>query len=128
MHLITWSGVAAVALATALTGMTPAGAAPKDGFVDVGEFGLYYAQGSTGTVLDLLVDDSDFSNDNFPGTTVGANNNTASYRNRDTFWWHVYTGAGYTGSHGCLAAGYVGNASPAFHNTITSAEYQSFGC
>jgi hypothetical protein len=72
--------------------------------------------------------DSNFSGDVFPGTSISANNNTESYRNRDSFWWHVFTGSSYTGSHGCLPAGYVGNASATFKNTISSAYYSSSSC
>ena len=119
--------VAAVVATIAVAG--PAAAATgKNGVVESGEFGLYLGPGSSGIVFDLLVSDSNFSGDVFPGTSISANNNTESYRNRDSFWWHVMTGSSYTGSHGCVPAGFVGNASATFKNTISSAYYSSNGC
>ncbi|CCH32709.1 peptidase inhibitor family I36 protein [Actinosynnema sp. NPDC047251] len=120
------------AVLAAVLGLTmaagPAGAAGKNGSLESGEFGLYYLTGQSGWVFDLYVSDSNFADDNFPGTGVSADNNTESYRNRDSFWWHVFTGAGYTGSHGCLSPGYVGNASATYKNTISSAYYSSSSC
>lgn len=118
---------AAAASTTALA--APASAATgKNGVLESGEFGLYYLRGSSGTVFDLLVSDSDFSNDVFPTTGVRANDNTESYRNRDVYWWHVFTDAGYSGAHGCLPSGYVGDASSTFFNTISSAYFSSSSC
>lgn len=111
-----------------LISTTPASATAKNGVVELGEFGLYLNTGSTGTVFDLYLDDDDFSNDVFPGTSISADNNTESYRNRDAYWWHVWTGANYTGSHGCLQSGYVGDASPTFKDTISSAMFSSSSC
>lgn len=118
--LIALVGVVAVA--------TPASATEKNGVVESGEFGLYFVQGSSGLVFDLFLSDSDFRNDVFPGTSIPADNNTESYRNRDSFWWHVFTGVGNTGSHGCLPPGFVGNASATFRNTISSAFFSSSSC
>lgn len=116
------------AVLSLLISTTPASAVGKDGVVESGEFGLYYLQGSSGLVFDLFVSDSDFRDDVFPGTSISADNNTESYRNRDSFWWHVFTGVGYTGSHGCLPSGHVGNASATYRNTISSAYYSSSSC
>ena len=119
------AGVLAAALAVA----SPAQAATgKNGVLETGEFGLYYLTGSSGLVFDLYVSDSDFSNDVFPGTSIGANDNTESYRNRDSYWWHVFTNAGYAGAHGCIPSGYVGNASSTFKDTISSAYFSSSSC
>lgn len=127
------AGTAVVMLTAALVALigttTPASAATgKNGVLESGEFGLYFLQNQGSYVFDLFVSDDNFSNDVFPGTGITADNNTESYRNRDTFWWHVFTGAGYTGSHGCLPSGHVGNASGTFTNTITSAYYSSSSC
>lgn len=111
-----------------MVGTGTASAAGKNGVVESGEFGLYYVQGSSGLVFDLFVSDDDFRNDVFPGTSIPADNNTESYRNRDSFWWHVFTGYGYTGSHGCLPPGHVGNASATYRNTISSAYFSSSSC
>jgi hypothetical protein len=120
---------AAGAMAASLALAAPASAATgKNGVVEAGEFGLYYVTGSSGLVFDLYTSDSNFSNDVFPGTSIPANDNTESYRNRDTYWWHVFTNAGYGGSHGCLPAGYVGNTSPTYTNTISSAYFSSSSC
>ncbi|MFE9769968.1 peptidase inhibitor family I36 protein [Streptomyces sp. NPDC005808] len=119
------TGVALAALGTA--GIATAGSASaatgKNGVVEVGEFGLYYVTGSSGTVFDLFVSDTNFSGDVFPGTSISANDNTESYRNRDSLTWYVYTNAGAGGSEGWLDPGYVGNASTTFKNKISSAYY-----
>jgi len=79
-------------------------------------------------IADLFVSDDNFADDVFPGSTISADNNTESYWNDDSFWWHVFTGANYTGSHGCLPPDYRGNASATFKNTISSAYYSSSSC
>jgi len=106
----------------------PANATGKNGVVESGEFGLYYLQNRGGPVFDLFVSDSNFADDVFPGTGISADNNTESYWNNDSFYWHVFTGAGYTGSHGCLPPGWIGNASATYKNTISSAYYSSSSC
>jgi hypothetical protein len=118
----------AMAVIGIMISTSTASASEKDGVVDSGEFGLYFVQGSSGLVFDLFLSDGDFRNDVFPGTSISADNNTESYRNRDSFWWHVYTGVGGTGSHGCLPPGHVGNASATFRNTISSAYFSSSSC
>jgi peptidase inhibitor family I36 len=120
------AGVAALLVVVGLA--SPADATQKNGVLELGEFGLYLGTGSTGTVFDLYFSDSDFNNDVFPGTSIPAANNTESYRNRDTLWWHVFTESGYTGSHGCLPAGWVGDASATYKNNIESAYFSSSGC
>jgi hypothetical protein len=126
----TLAGLAAggALVAGALIAGAPADAAGKNGSCESGEFCLYYLQNQGGYVFDLYVSDTDFSNDVFPGTSISANDNTESYRNRDSYYWHVFTNANYGGSHGCLPAGYVGNASATFKNTISSAYLSSSGC
>ena len=131
MRLFKWSALLAalVSIVMALAMATPASAATgKNGVVESGEFGLYWLTGSSGLVFDLFLSDADFSNDVFPGTSINANDNTESYRNRDVYWWHVFTNANYGGSHGCLPAGWVGNASATFFNTISSAYYSTASC
>lgn len=100
---------------------SPAQATEHNGVVEAGELGLYYTQGSGGLVFDMYNDDLNLSGNVFPGTTISANNNTESYRNRDSNSWDVYTGASWTGAHGCLPQGWVGNASTTFKNNIDSA-------
>ncbi|WP_338697482.1 hypothetical protein V2W30_16920 [Streptomyces sp. Q6] len=131
-------GRRAATLALAVTALTGAGLAtagsafavyaPKDGYLDGGEFGLYYNSDQGGCVFDLYSSDTNFSGDYFKafvgscnGQGQSTNNNTASYHNNDTYRWYVYTGSDATGSEGNLPAGYVGNASSTFKNTITSA-------
>jgi hypothetical protein len=128
-HIVAVPAVVAVALAAVLATTSPAAAATgKNGVVEEGEFGLYSLQNQQSWVLDLFVEDANFADDVFPGTTISADNNTESYWNRDSFWWHVFTGAGYGGAHGCLPPGYVGNASATFKNTISSAYYSPDSC
>ena len=111
-----------------LASTTPASATEKNGVLELGEFGLYLGTGSTGTVFDLYFSDADFSNDVFPGTTISADNNTESYRNRDVYNWYIWTGASYTGSQGCVAPSGVGDLSPTFKDTISSAYFSSTSC
>lgn len=112
-------GIASAGSAEAATG--------KNGNLESGEFGLYYAPDRGVPVFDLYVSDEDFSNDYFPNTTIRANDNTASYWNRDTFTWYVYTNAYHTGSKGWLDPGYIGNASSTFRNKISSAYWYDAG-
>ena len=127
--LIVTAALAVTAVAAVLATATPASAAThKNGVVEAGEFGLFYLQNQGGYAFDLFIDDDNFADDVFPGTGISADNNTESYWNRDISWWHVWTGASYSGSHGCLPAGHSGNASATFKNTISSAYYSSSSC
>ncbi|MET8698504.1 peptidase inhibitor family I36 protein [Kitasatospora sp. NPDC004723] len=113
--------------ALSLTGLAAAGsasAAGKDGGLAPGEFGLFYNQNQAGYIFDLADSDVNFSNDVFPGTSVGANDNTESYWNRDTRRWDVYTDADGKGIQGWLPAGQSGNASANFKNQISSAYWR----
>lgn len=102
----------------------PASAAtPKNGVVEVGELGLYYLSNYGTPVLDLYVSDPDFSNDNFPGTTIPADNNTESVWNRDTYTWWVCTGYNYGGSCGFVSPGGYGNLNATYKNTVSSAYF-----
>ncbi|MGW8768473.1 hypothetical protein ACWGN5_39035 [Streptomyces sp. NPDC055815] len=120
---VTLVALGAGALATAGT----ASAAGKNGGLESGEFGLYYNSDQGGAVWDLFVEDTDFWGDRFPGPGNGTyelvNDNTASYNNRDSNRWWVYTDAGAGGYEGSLPAGYIGNASATFKNQISSAYY-----
>ncbi|MFY1586546.1 peptidase inhibitor family I36 protein [Micromonospora sp. WMMD734] len=124
--------IALVAIATAgvaaLSLGAPAQATGKNGVLESGEFGLYYSPNQQGPVFDLYVSDSNFADDSFPGTGIPVNDNTASYHNRDTFYWWVYTAANYGGNSGCLSPGYRGNASTEFRNKISSARYLPYSC
>jgi peptidase inhibitor family I36 len=119
-------GVAAGAVLAVLVGggVATAGAADAahlDGTLQSGEFGLYYSPNQAGPVFDLLTSDSDFSNNDFPNTGTHANDNTASYRNRDSVTWFVYTARNAGGSEGWIDPGVSSNASATFRNKISSA-------
>ncbi|MEU8503708.1 hypothetical protein AB0C40_03055 [Streptomyces brevispora] len=120
------TALAGAGLATA--GNAFAEYAPKDGYLDGGEFGLYYNSNTAGCVFDLYSGDSNFYGDTFrpyvgscSGQGQSTNDNTASYHNNDTYRWYVYTNSDAGGSEGNLPAGYIGNASATFKNTISSA-------
>ncbi|KQX59561.1 MULTISPECIES: peptidase inhibitor family I36 protein [unclassified Streptomyces] len=126
--------LAGVALAaTAMAGISLAAAPgawaqPDDGILEAGEFGLYYNSGQSGCVFDLFNYDTNFSGDTFwrvSGTCTGygqtTNDNTASYYNRDSGTWWVYTDANADGAEGTLPAGYKGTATDTFKNKISSA-------
>ncbi|MBD0707171.1 MULTISPECIES: peptidase inhibitor family I36 protein [unclassified Streptomyces] len=121
--------VTALALAAlgggALATAGSASATEKNGYLEYGEFGLYYSPDRGGAVFDLVLSDPDFSNDWFPGPGNGAgqsaNDNTASYWNNDAYTWLVYTDAGRGGIQGSLPPGHIGNASGDFRNKISSA-------
>ncbi|MFC8226877.1 peptidase inhibitor family I36 protein [Streptomyces sp. NPDC057287] len=115
--------VAAGSLATA----GPSYAAGKDGTLSAGEMGIFYNSDRGGAVFDLpsYSQDSDLANDYFKGSANGAGqrveNNTASYWNRTSDnSLLVYTGKNFSGTSGYIPAGYIGNATPAFKNTISS--------
>jgi hypothetical protein len=107
---------------------SPAGATEKNGVLELGELGLYLNTGSTGTVFDLYFSDSNFNGEYFPGTSIPVANNTESWRNRDTYWWHVFTDANYNGSQICLQSGTSGDFSTTYADNIESAYFSSTGC
>ncbi|MBD0707170.1 MULTISPECIES: peptidase inhibitor family I36 protein [unclassified Streptomyces] len=126
--------VAVTALALAALGggaLATAGSASaathKNGYLETGEFGLYYSPDRGGAVFDLYTEDQDFSDDWFHGPGAGtgqsANDNTASYWNNDTYTWRVYTDANRGGVEGSLPPGHIGNASANFRNQISSAYF-----
>jgi len=108
----------------------PAAAADQDdGILEAGEFGLYYNSSRGGCVFDLLAGDNDFTNNDFkdrptyvncPGEGQTVNDNTASYWNRDTTTWYVYTDTFHEGTRGDIPAGHIGDASSTFKNEISS--------
>jgi hypothetical protein len=124
--------IAVTASAAAVLGMaataTPASAVGKNGVLESGELGLYFLSGFRPPIFDLFLSDSNFADDVFPGTGIGADNNTESARNNDTFTWHVHTGANFTGSDGCMPPGLAGDFIPAFKNTVSSARFTSTPC
>ncbi|MFE2555119.1 hypothetical protein ACFXGT_03655 [Streptomyces sp. NPDC059352] len=101
-----------------------ANAAGKDGWLTSGEFGLFCMTAQQNSVFDLYVSDGDFSNDYFVGSQSCSghttNDYTESYLNLDSFEWSVHTDAGGGGSDGYIPAGYRGDASSTFKNTISS--------
>lgn len=117
--------VGAVLLATAGSSV----AEEKNGYLDDGEFGLYYNSNSGGCVFDLYASDWNFTYDLFKGPLGCAglnrvtNDDTASYRNRDVYTWKVGTDPNLGGLVGGLPPGYVGNASANFKNKISSATF-----
>lgn len=102
---------------------------PKNGYLETSEFGLYYNSYQGGCVFDLMASDWNFYNDLFIGPEGCAgrnrvtNDDTASYRNRDTYTWKVGTDPNLAGLVGALPPGYVGNASINFKNKISSATF-----
>ncbi|MFD4372614.1 hypothetical protein [Streptomyces sp. NPDC058486] len=102
-----------------------ANAAGKDGWLTSGEFGLFCFQAQANSVFDLFTHDENFSNDYFKGSQSCAghttNDWTESYLNRDTYEWSVHTNAEGFGSDGYIPAGYRGDATSTFKNSISSA-------
>ncbi|MFF0423175.1 hypothetical protein [Streptomyces sp. NPDC004520] len=127
--------VATTAIALAALGLGAlatagsASATERNGYLEGGEFGLYYNSGPAGAVWDLYYEDPDFSagNQRFPGPGNGTgelvNDNTAGYNNRDSVRWWVYTDAYAGGDEGSLPAGYIGTSTATFKNRISSAYY-----
>lgn len=117
------------ALLLAATG-TAAAATEKNGYLEASEFGLYYNSNSGGCVFDLFGSDWNFVNDYFTGPwgCAGAggliDDDTASYKNRDTYTWRVATDPNLGGLVGSLPPGYTGNASANFKNKISSATFR----
>ncbi|MDX3376975.1 hypothetical protein ACIRFF_06475 [Streptomyces cyaneofuscatus] len=118
---------AAVGLAVSAVAMSTgaATAAEKNGYLTSGEFGLFCFQNQANSVFDLYVSDANFTNDVFKGSQSCAghttNDWTESYLNLDTYEWSVHTNSSRGGTAGYIPAGYRGNASANFKNTISSA-------
>jgi hypothetical protein len=113
----------AVLAALAGGGVAAAGAASAtayNGVLESGEFGLYYSPNFGGPVLDLYSADTNFADNYFPGTTTKANDNTASYKNRDTYTWWVYTDKDAGGTRGYSVPGGSGNFG-GLRNEVSSA-------
>jgi hypothetical protein len=104
--------------------------AGKNGLCEAGELCLYYLQNKTGRIFDLYFSDSNFWGDVFPGSAISADNNVRSYRNRDTYYWRVYSGANYAAGTEilCIAPGDVGNFSRVHWDTASSATFSSTAC
>jgi hypothetical protein len=152
LHRTAATGTVALATAACLFGLTaPATAAPKpdpsvgatvtdsptkpatragkNGLCEAGELCLYFLQNKTSFVFDLFLSDTNFVGDVFGGTGISADNNARSYRNKDTFYWRVYSGSSNTGTEIlCIAPGDVGNFSRRDWDTATSANFSSVAC
>lgn len=121
-------GTAAVSASALLMGAAgPAAAWARDGNLENHEFGLFYRTGNVGCVFDLSGEDRNFDDDTFRSGCDGAgarvNDNTESYWNRDAYRWKVGTDKNLGGNVGTLPAGYWGDASATFKNTISSATF-----
>ncbi|MET9853420.1 hypothetical protein ABZY57_10785 [Streptomyces sp. NPDC006450] len=128
--LVTGCAAAVSVGAVLLAAAGPAAAnTERNGYLETSEFGLYYNSYQGGCVFDLMSSDWNFFNNLFVGPEDCAgrnrvtNDDTASYRNRDTYTWKVATEANLEGLVGSLPPGYVGNASLNFKNKITSATF-----
>ncbi|MFI5827502.1 peptidase inhibitor family I36 protein [Streptomyces sp. NPDC051578] len=105
---------------------SPASAWVHDGYLEQFEFGLYWDAGSRGCVFDSNNDDASLTNDYFTGPSgcggrgQKVNDNTYSYKNLDINGFHVYTDINYSGIMGSIPAGYTGDASQNFKNSISS--------
>lgn len=118
---------AAIAAALLLPTAGPAAAWVHDGYMEQYEFGLYWDYLNTGAcVFDSNNDDPNLTDDYFTGPTgcggrgQNVNDNTYAYKNLDVYGRYVYTDANYSGLTGSIPAGYSGNASANYRNTISS--------
>ncbi|MFF4370307.1 hypothetical protein [Streptomyces sp. NPDC001594] len=116
----------AVAAAFLITATSPASAWVHDGYLERFEFGLYWDDNSRGCVFDSNNDDDHLTDDTFTGPAgcggrgKGVNDNTTSYNNSDIYGRYVYTDVNYGGIRGSIPAGYIGNASSNYRNSISS--------
>jgi hypothetical protein len=106
---------------TGLATADSAGAAPRDGVLESGEFGVSYG----GHVLDLYDSDADLWDDVYPGTAISLRDHITGYNNRSPLTWFVYTGDNAGGSEGWVDPGYSGSFSSTFRNRIRSAYYDA---
>ncbi|MCZ4097041.1 hypothetical protein G3I60_23115 [Streptomyces sp. SID13666] len=115
--------LALAALGTAsLVCAGPADALGKDGNLEPGELGLYYAQNRTNLLFDLFYAGNNFAGDRYAANfSISPNDNTESYWNRDAQTWSVWTDAYRAGVHGWIPAYTWSNASTNFKNKISSA-------
>ncbi|OKK09991.1 hypothetical protein [Streptomyces sp. CB02400] len=136
MRRVSSLAVAAIAVGGFTLGVaTPAAAAThNNGTLESSEFGLYYNSSLGGCVFDLGAAENDFadfrfkdpSSVNCSGEGQSTNDNTASYRNRASYTWYVWTDHFQEGTRGSLPGGYSGNASSTFKNEISSASWYIF--
>jgi hypothetical protein len=113
------------------TGGPAAAYTAKNGKLESSEFGLYYYSGQGGCVFDIAGSDNDFADDRFKdpysancaGEGQTTNDNTASYWNRATYTYYVWTDHYQEGTRGSLPGGYSGNSSSTFKNEISSSSY-----
>ncbi|MFF5633728.1 hypothetical protein [Streptomyces sp. NPDC012825] len=107
----------------------PAAAAyHDDGYLEAGELGLYYNSSQLGCVFDLYVYDNNFADNRFRdprgvncnGEGQTTNDNVASYSNRWSGTYYVWTDAYRGGIRGSLPGGYSGDATDNFKNKISS--------
>ncbi|MCJ0868504.1 hypothetical protein [Streptomyces sp. AP-93] len=103
-----------------------ASAAGGNGVMESGEFGEYYNSDRAGCVWDLITADANFGDNWFVGSGCAGlgqdiDNNTASYWNRQTVTWDVYTGTSRGGVKGWIPGGAYGNYSATFKNQVSSA-------
>ncbi|PZT75952.1 MULTISPECIES: hypothetical protein [unclassified Streptomyces] len=124
-RLLRAAAAAGIVVSAVAMGTGSAGAAEKDGWLTSGEFGLFCFQNQGNSVFDLYLHDDNFSNDYFKGSQSCAghttNDWTESYLNLDTYEWSVHTDSNGNGTDGFIPAGYRGDASSNFRNTISSA-------
>uniref|UniRef100_A0AAU2JTB6 Peptidase inhibitor family I36 n=1 Tax=Streptomyces sp. NBC_00049 TaxID=2903617 RepID=A0AAU2JTB6_9ACTN len=117
---------AAIAAALLVVTASPASAWVHDGYIEKFEFGLYYEYGPSGCVFDSNNDDERLTDNTFygpagcDGRTQNVNDNTRAYKNLDINGWYVYTDVNYKGIQGSIPAGYTGNASANFKDSISS--------
>lgn len=121
--------VAAVVMGGVVLGSAGSAAASHaDGILESGEIGLYYNSGQGGCVFDVYVYDNDFTDNRFKdpssincaGEGETTNDNTASYRNRWSGTYYVWTDVFREGIRGSIPGGYVGNATDNYKNKISS--------
>ncbi|MEU9172090.1 peptidase inhibitor family I36 protein [Streptomyces sp. NPDC048420] len=128
-RVVTVAAAALAATSLALAAAPVASAATgKNGALESREFGLYYNTNRGGCVFDLLVEDTNFSGDYFKGSGCNGlgqstNDNAASYWNRDTYTWYVYTDKSAGGVEGWLDGNTYSNASEDFKNEVSSSYY-----
>ncbi|MDF9814931.1 hypothetical protein [Streptomyces sp. SPB162] len=128
IHRTTLRGALAATLAAAALGTAsivcaePAAALGKDGHLEQGELGLYYAENRTNLMFDLFYPGNDFRPERYPAnTSISPNDNTESYWNRDSQTWSVWTDPFRSGIHGWIPASTWSNASTNFRNRVSSA-------
>lgn len=108
--------------AVGLVSGSASAATSGNGYCESGDPCFYYLKQQGSYIFDPEMNIPNFAPMDYTrNTNISPNDNTLSYWNRSSKEWSVYTNSFRGGIHGWIPAGYKGDASSNFENTISSA-------